>query len=298
MSGGQQALKELGLELEGYYASEIEKSSIAVTQKNHPETIQLGSVSEIDFSELKKEQFDIIIGGFPCRNLTRSVIGRVGYDEGLNGKHSNLFYYLLEAIRIIQPKYFFVENVESMKDKDKALITEALGVEPYMVNSELHSAQKRKRYYWTNIPQNSELFSESSSEVLEDILQSSDAAPEKYWYKQNYEFLGNDKSPVAMLDIKGQDILKRVYGTHQKCPTLTSCRGGHHQKKVLQNGKPRKLTPLEYERLQGFPDGYTEGVADTHRYNMLGDGWQIDVVKKMFSYLTKEYKLVDKEESL
>ena len=234
MSGGQQALKELGLELEGYYASEIEKSSIAVTQKNHPKTIQLGSVDELDFSELKKKQFDIVIGGFPCRNLSRVVIGRVGYDEGLKGKHSSLFYYLVEAIRIIQPKYFFVENVEGIKQEDKDIVSETLGVEPYLVNGGDYSAQNRKRYYWTNIPQDEDLLTQKSNLTLEDVVQPPSEVLDKYWYKQGFEFLGNDKTPVAILDLKGHDILKRVYGTHQKCPTLTSCRGGNHQKKVLQ----------------------------------------------------------------
>lgn len=294
MSGGQQAMKDLDLKIGQYYALEIEKASITITQKNHPETVQLGSVTEIDFSEYKEESIDIIIGGFPCRNLSRAVIERVGYDEGLKGKHSSLFYYLVEAIRTIQPKYFFVENVEGMKKEDKDIITETLGVEPFMVNSGDYSAQNRKRYYWTNIPQEEDLLNSSSELTISDIIQPSEDVLEKYWHKQDFEFLGNDKSPVALLNIKGHDILKRVYGTHQKCPTLTSCRGGNLQKKVLQDGKPRKLTPLEYERLQGFPDGYTEGVADTHRYNMLGDGWQIDVVKKMFSHLTKEYKILEK----
>lgn len=189
-----------------------------------------------------------------------------------------------------------MENVEGIKQEDKDIVSETLGVEPYLVNGGDYSAQNRKRYYWTNIPQDEDLLTHKSALTLEDIVQPSSEVLDKYWYKQDFEFLGNDKSPVATLDIKGHDILKRVYGIHQKCPTLTSCRGGNHQKKVLQDGKPRKLTPLEYERLQGFPDGYTEGVADTHRYNMLGDGWQIDVVKKMFSYLTKEYKLTSNHE--
>ena len=76
-----------------------------------------------------------------------------------------------------------------------------------------------------------------------------------------------------------------MYGLHQKSATLTGVRGGYQQKKVFQYGKCRKLTPLEYEKLQTVSLGYTEGVADSHRYNMLGDGWTVDVIAHIFKGL-------------
>ena len=113
-----------------------------------------------------------------------------------------------------------------------------------------------------------------------------DDVEEKHWLQYPYTFLGEDRSVVAMLNTNGFDTQRRVHNINMKSPTLTSCRGGGLHKKILHNGKLRRLTPLEYERLQTVPDGYTECVADGHRYNMLGDGWTVDTV----AYILKELK--------
>jgi len=284
MSCGQIALERAGIIVSKYLASEIYEPAIKITLKNYPNTLHIGDVKKVKGEELP--EIDLLIGGTPCRNLSRTVINNPKHNQGLDGKHSNLFYEYVRLLQETKPKHFLVENVESMKNSDRDIITETLGVEPLMINSSLVSAQDRKRYYWTNIPisnlpKDRELF-------LEDIIQEAVEVEHKYWYKQDYDFHGNGKRPVATLHINGHDILKRVYGTHQKSPTLTSCRGGNLQKKVLQKGVCRKLTPLEYERLQTVPEGYTEGVADTHRYNMLGDGWTVDVIAHIFEGLVNK----------
>ncbi|WP_079709755.1 DNA cytosine methyltransferase [Paraliobacillus ryukyuensis] len=211
-----------------------------------------------------------------CQNLSRSVINNIKHNQGLKGEKSSLFYEYVRVLEITKPQYFLFENVESMKNEDRDIITETLNVEPVMINSALVSAQDRKRYYWTNIPNVTQ--PNDKNLFLRDIVQNKDDVEDKYWYEQEFTYHGEEKRPVVTLHINGHDILKRVYGLDQKSPTLTACRGGNLQKKVFQNGKPRKLTPLEYERLQTVPEGYTEGVADSHRYNMLGDGWTVDVI--------------------
>lgn len=298
ISSGQIALDRVGIKYTTYYASEIYDKAIETTQKNYPNTIQLGDVKEIDESVLSElPQIDLLIFGFPCRNLSRTVINNIEHNQGLEGQHSSLFYDAVRILKSIKPKYFLVENVASMKNEDKDIITETLGVEPRFINSSVFSAQDRKRYYWTNIP--IEELPEDKGLVLRDIIQDAEDVEEKYWYKQDFTHHSNDKRPVATLHINGHDILKRVYGEHQKAPTLTACRGGNHQKKVFQDGKCRKLTPLEYERLQQVPDGYTaEGlcsktgkivsIADSHRYNTMGDGWSIDVIAHIFKGLQKD----------
>lgn len=280
MSCGQIALERVGVKVNKYYASEINEKSIEITMKNYPNTIQLGDITQLDVSGL---EVNLLIGGSPCQNLSRTVINNIKHNQGLKGEKSSLFYDYVRILTETKPKYFLFENVESMRNEDKDIITETLGVEPIMINSCLVSAQDRKRYYWTNIPNVTQ--PEDKELLLKDIVVPAKEVPDKYWYKQEFTYHGDDKRPIATLHIKGHDILKRVYGLNQKAPTLTACRGGNLQKKVLQNGKPRKLTPTEYERLQTVPEGYTEGVADTHRYNMLGDGWTVDVIAHILSGL-------------
>lgn len=282
MSCGQLALERSGIKIDSYFASEVNPHSIKITQKNYPNTIQIGDITLLSDQQLDElGNVDILMGGSPCQNLSRSVINNIKHNQGLKGEKSSLFYEYVRILNKVKPTYFLFENVESMKNTDKDIITETLGVEPIMINSSLVSAQDRKRYYWTNIP-NVELPNDKKI-LLKDIVEEN--VEEKYWYTQDFTYHGDGKRPVATLHINGHDILKRVYGLNQKAPTLTACRGGNLQKKVFQNGRCRKLTPLEYERLQTVPEGYTEGVADSHRYNMLGDGWTVDVISHILSYI-------------
>lgn len=284
MSGGQQAFELNGITFDGvnnkYFASEIEPSSIKVTQHNFPNTIQIGDMTKIKNLDQYKG-IDVLLSGTPCKSLSRTNTKQ--YKEGLDGS-SKLFYDFVDIKKYIQPKYFLFENVESMSVKSKDIISELLEVEPIMINSALFSAQNRKRLYWTNIPINK--LPKENNLVLKDILLPVDEVEEKYWYKnRTFTFHGEDKSVAATLDIKGHDILKRVSSKYYKSPTLTACRGGNLQKKVYQDGKCRKLTPLEYERLQTVKEGYTACVSDTNRYNMLGDGWTINVIAHILKVL-------------
>jgi len=275
ISCGQIALGKVGIEVGNYFASEIDIHSISITQKNYPGTAQIGDITKIGEQDLLNlGDIGLVIGGSPCQNLSRAVINNIQHNQGLQGEKSKLFYDYARVINLLKPKYFLFENVESMKNDDREIITETLGVEPIMINSKLVSAQERKRYYWTNIPKIKQ--PKDKNLFLRDIVENE--VDEKFWYKQDFTHHGKGKRPAATLHLNGHDILKRVYGLDQKAPTLTACRGGNLQKKVFQNDKCRKLTPLEYERLQTVPEGYTEGVAVTHRYNMLGDGWTVDVI--------------------
>ena len=144
ISCGQVALERAGIPVEVYYASEIDKYAIQVTQKNYPNTIQLGDVTKIDFTQYEGK-IDLLIGGSPCTNLSIA-----GNRKGLEGDESRLFWEYVRAIKECKPKYFLLENVESMSDKDKEIISQELSCYPIMINSSLVSAQNRKRYYWFN----------------------------------------------------------------------------------------------------------------------------------------------------
>ena len=146
-----------------------------------------------------------------------------------------------------------------------------------MINSNLVSGQNRQRLYWTNIPQNG--LPEDKHIYIEDILESTFDA--KYWLpEKNATLLSNKVDITGAPDICCIDVYNKRYKKDRKSPTLTHpC---HNSLRLLQDGKFRKLTPVECERLQNVPDGYTEGVADVHRYAMLGNGWTVDVIKHLF----------------
>ena len=312
MSCGQIALKELGIEFDGinnkYFASEIEKTSIKVTQKNFPNTIQIGDMTLINEEFLKTlPKIDLIMSGTPCRDFSRCTIqgGSSNWDnmhsigKGVYGKHSSLFFIFYEIYQWLK-KYnnpdikVLFENVV-MKNSDKEIVSEIFGYEPILINSNLFLAQNRERLYWTDL-EIQELPNKECDIYLKDIVLEPSRVPSKYWYDKEFEFKGEDKSVCAMLVMGGHDIQKRVTSLNFKSPTLTSCRGGNLQKKVYQDNKCRKLTPYEYEILQGVPAEYTSCVSDSARYNMLGDGWSVPVIKhilKSFVCETKTSKIKD-----
>lgn len=282
-SGGQIALDRLKIKYNTYYASEINPHSIKVTQKNYPNTIQLGDVRNIDFHRFK--HINLLLGGTPCTDLSIVAVDRKDITKGLEGKNSSLFYEYVKALNIINPKYFLVENVASMTEENKEIISKELGVKSIMINSSIFSAQEREREYWTNIPLDDNLPKDKGL-VLKDIMEEN--VDEKYYYDKPFEFYGLDKNICGKLLVNSHDMCKRIYNPNFKCATLTAVRGGYQEKKVYDNGRVRKLTPVEYERLQTIPDGYTYGVSDTARRSMCGDGWTIDVICWLLKNINKK----------
>jgi DNA (cytosine-5)-methyltransferase 3A len=273
LSCGQIALNRANIKYDNYFASEIKKSALKVTKHNYPNTIQLGDITTIESKNLPN--IDLLIGGSPCQSFSQTISNNTGFD----GK-SKLFFEYVRLLEETKPKYFLLENVV-MKKEWSDIITRYMGVQPILINSELFSAQSRPRLYWTNIPFIEK--TETNPLVLKDILE--DNVNEKYFYKEDFIFHGDDKVVAATLNINGHDILKRVNSIYHKCQTLTAVVGGNQQKKIIQNNRVRKLTPLEYERLQTVPDNYTNILSDTERYNLLGDGWTVDVISHIFKYL-------------
>ena len=271
MSCGQIALDKLGIEVDKYFASEIEAASIKVAIKNYPNTIQIGDVTKVNGKDLPK--IDLLIGGSPCQSLSNA-----GNGSGFDGK-SGLFYEWVRLLKECQPKYFMLENVK-MKKEWQAIITDILCVEPILINSNIFSAQNRQRLYWTNIPMDP--LPDDKEIYIEDILET--GFDKKYWLPEKNAGLLSKKVDIAgATDICCIDVYNKRYKKDRKSPTLTHpC---HNSLRLLQDGKFRKLTPIECERLQTVPDGYTEGVSDTHRYAMLGNGWTVDVIAHIFKNL-------------
>ena len=287
ISCGRVALERVGISVEKYYASEIEKNALTISRKNYPEIEQLGEISGITKwtpHDNQLDNIDLIIGGSPCQDLSNYKYDR-GEVKGLEGEKSILFYHFVRLLKEINPKYFLLENVASMQKKWVDVISKELGVQPIMINSSLVCAAERKRLYWTNIPHITQ--PEDRKIKLSDIVLKTEEVPEKYW-NSKYEILYNgvDKKVEATILLNGHRQAKEVYNLNGKCNTiLCDGNGGNLVKKIYQNGRVRKLTPLEYERLQNLPDNYTKGVSDSARYTMIGNGWTVDVIAHILSFI-------------
>lgn len=277
ISCGMVALERAGIPVERYVAYEIEPSAIEISKKNYRQIEHCGDVTTADFTQY--EGFDLLIGGSPCQSLS---IVQSKTRQNLDGK-SKLFFEFVRAKEEMRPKYFLFENVASMNEESKRAISSCLGCEPIFIDSADFSAQQRPRYYWTNIPVN--LKYEKSNKVLRDVMEND--VDEKFFYNHPLVDIDLSKQVCATMVFKNHDIHKRIFNPDFKCHTLTTCGGGNTQKKVFANGRARKLTPLEYERLQTLPDNYTEGVADGHRYTCCGNGWTVDVIAHILSGISK-----------
>ena len=260
MSCGQIALKRCGIDIDNYYACEIDKYAIQVTMENHPDTKQLGSVTEVNGYDLPK--IDLLMGGSPCQSFSN-----MGDGMGFDGK-SGLFWEYVRLLKETNPKYFLLENVVMRKDWEN-IITETLGVKPIKINSALLSHQRRNRLYWTNIPNITQPIDLGLNfhDIIEDNVDVkynlTDRAIERVRSKQGYDLVANKA--------------KCLFATYYK--NNSNSREGQI---IEKDGILRRLTPTECEILQTVPISYTKSVSDTQRYKMLGNGWTVSVIEHIF----------------
>lgn len=261
IAGARQALKELNIDCE-YYASEIDKYAMQVASANHPDILQIGDIKNIfyahndltfanekGFNYCQDVNFTLLIGGFPCQDLSIAKKDR----QGLQGERSGLFYEYVRILNEAKPKYFILENVASMSKASRDIISQELGVEPVLINSALVTAQQRKRYYWVG-----KLVDEKYEQVkveqpedqkiyLKDIVESGVVDRDKsYCIDANYFKGGNLKSyfekgrrqlvfnkPVRVAHLNKGGQGDRVYATNAKSVTLSALGGGRGAKTGL-----------------------------------------------------------------
>lgn len=309
MGCGMIALRELGIEPEVYYASEVDKYAIKQTQINFPNVVHVGDVRELDASKIGR--VDLLIGGSPCTSFssagkmngmsTKCNEEVVTLDRYLELKEQNYefegeSYLFWEYIRILNDirEYnpsvlFLLENVEMSKKWEK-VIDKAIGVHGVHINSALVSAQNRRPIYWTNIrTRKYGLFGELYSDIpqpmdkgilLKDILD--DEVDEKYYAtSKRLEFITNEfrlKKKYTQINSKNKSL-----------PLLARAYSNWTGDYICENtGRIRQLTPTECCRLQTIPDWYKWYCSDAHQYKMLGNGWTIEVIKHIFSFIKNE----------
>lgn len=347
ISCAYEALNRADIKVANYYACEIEKHAITISNLRHP-NIQR---PKNDVRELRADSvpsIDLLIGGSPCQDLSIAKKDR----KGLEGDRSSLFWQYVRLKNELNPKYFILENVASMPKDAKDIITKEMGVEPVLFNASLVSAQCRKRLFWTNIKF---LLPADKGILLKDILQPDAEVDERmtikgkaYCITATYSKATPSEAQVEHNIKKGQRTMvkvghignsnsqgNRVYDPEGKSCTLSANGGGLGAKtglyqvkcgrdvarrlnedghrdddnkeleyvrrlefrddgksgtltsvmkdNIVDTGKIRKLTPIECERLQGLPDNYTEGVANTNRYRVLGNAFNVDVVAHILS---------------
>lgn len=298
MSCGQLALQRLGIEVDTYYASEIDKYAIQVTQANFPDTKQLGDVTQLNPKDFK--DIDLILAGSPCQGFSFA-----GKQLAFDDPRSALFFEFIRILKEVKPKYFLLENVR-MKQQFQDVITEQVSacypdhegndlfdskIKPILINSSLLSAQSRQRLYWTNIPNVRQ--PEDLGIVLKDILEDDfdserdksycidanyykGANVEQYRKKSRRQLVSKPKQ-IGKIDTHSVVISK----IREKSKTVRS--GGRasydrHEWDSVDELHWRKLTPLECERLQTVPDNYTNNVSNTQRYKMLGNSFTVEVI--------------------
>ena len=325
-SGTMIALDKLGVIPDEYHAFEIDPYSSAVSRYNYPNIIRHGDAR--NWGVLKGKKIDLLVAGFPCQSY--SVAGLQKFQDDPR----DMSKVLLDAIKELDVDKILIENVASMPKVWKDYFTEMFqsifpDIVCHEVNSCVKSGQSRKRLYWTNIEFDvMELMSDSGI-VMNDILEDGAMADRekshcldanyfkggnlRHYYekaRRQVVYVRGEKialrfkgcKQVGEADLKGFDIIRRVYSRYGKAPSLTTMQGGHREPKVACGEMYwRALTPLECERLQTVPDKYTEygsflddrwadspeehwqtldvkPISKSQRYKMLGNGFTVDVI--------------------
>lgn len=319
MSCGQIALTELGCFPDKYYASEEDKFAIQQATHVFPDTIQLGDITKVDVSKLDK--IDLLIGGSPCQSFSFAgkQIGMVTTDKvditdlqtyldlketGFEFEGQSYLFWeymrILTDIRKYNPDVkFLLENVV-MSKKWEAVLTEAIGVQPVMINSNLLSAQNRKRLYWTNIAEIPQPKDEGI--LIRDILE--DEVDEKYYVSDRA--LEGMANRIKVNAEKGNGFGAQIVSPEGKANTLCvyhenldrnlivdscgrpDCLTPVRKDNLLQfRGMLRRLTPTECARLQTVPSWYEWIVSDTQIFRMCGNGWTVKVIEHILGHLFK-----------
>jgi len=271
ISAGQVALQRAGIQVDTYYASEIDKHAIKVTQENFPNTIQLGSVTEWRNWDIDWSSIDLVFGGSPCQGFSFA-----GKQLNFDDDRSKLFFTFVDVVNHVKSAnpyaFFMLENV-MMKKEYEDVITQFMYVNPIKINSSLLSAQNRKRLYWTNIP--NVVQPEDKGILLKDILMDDSTIDDKYKLSDiGFEYMNRLRNGKPRWKYHTNYLDGKA-----ACLTANMYKGVPYG--IIME-KMRRLTVEECEILQTFPINYTSCVSNTQRYKALGNSWTVDVIAHIF----------------
>ena len=270
------ALDKAGIPVQEYYAAEVKEIAIKVTKDNYPNTIHIGDVHKISYKDgvLHTENGDYNVGkidlvafGSPCQSFSQAMKThmRIGLEDK---ERSGLFLECYRILKEVDPTWYLMENVSSMKQEDRNFITKLMGVEPIRINSKLVGPALRDRLYWTNIPDVTQ--PEDRGITLQSILTSG--------YTDRVKaraLLVSDSRPLT----DKQRMMHRYRDTG--FTTII------WEEKDNDNSI-RYMNQIELERCQNVPEGYTKCLTRNEAANVLGDGWTVDVIAHIFKGLTAQ----------
>ena len=282
MSVAHIALDKIGIPVEKYYAAEIKPIAIKVTKDNYPDTIHIGDVNKINYKggilytengNYNVGHIDLMVFGSPCQSFSRCM--KTDMRVGLEDKtRSGLFFECYRIFQEVQPTWWLLENVASMKNEDRDYLSECMGVEPIRINSKLVCAALRDRYYWTNIQGITQPYDKGIT--LQSILTSGWTDREKA-----RTLLVSDSRPLR----DKQKMLHR----YKKFGTIVWEEKGN-------DDSIRYLNQIELERCQTVPEGYTKCLTRNEAADVLGDAFTVDIIAHIFSFInTKQNDLENKE---
>ena len=301
MAGARIALEKTNILVDSYYAAEIKEHAIKCATSNYPDIIEIGNIKNILYNNgvlytketSYKIKFDLVCFGFPCQSLSNLMPSNM--KIGLKDlERSGLFYECFRILQEVNPPYWFVENVASMKKEDAALLSEYLGCEPYKIDSQIIAPAMRKRLYWTNIPLS---LIEKNNYNLQDIL-------EKGWTdrKKARALIANSNSMTfahtpslfrryyqkgfGTVVFENKEHFENILEMFQQYKDLDAAT--YKEQTLLDDNfirecnKIRLLNQTELEKCMTVPVGYTKMLNYKDAANLLGDGWTIDVIVKFF----------------
>ena len=323
-SGFEYTKRKLTTQIEGRKVNQKDtfSTSFRVEMKKQSNAVRIQDIiwlpiKEVLQTKLKETVYNLEVNEDNSYTANNAIVHNcqgfsiAGKMLNFDDPRSKLYFEFEEILKEYKPRFWLLENVK-MKQQWKDVISERLGVQPVLINSALVSAQNRNRYYWANFeitqPEDRGIFLRDILETDFDIKSGKRGQYKRFQDKSgaicggahsggnhsDMDLVGINKNKCLVIgeaeNIKGHEHMRRIYSQYGKSPTLNCNTGGNQFAKLaIDSYYWRRYTPIECERLQTLQDNYTEGVSNTRRYQMTGNGWTVAVIEHIFNCMKKMF---------